>query len=79
MIVNPEPYTGPFVTLRPDGPLYTVNVEPTLPDGLDRSRTFGCKSQAYGHARDLWSEHRLPFKDFSEGNTGQNHNRRREE
>lgn len=70
MPIDPDPYTGPFVTLRADGPLYTVDIEPRLPDGLDRSRTYACKSQAWGYARDLWVSTCLPFKDYSEGNVG---------
>lgn len=71
MIVDPKPYEGPFVTLRTDGRLYTVTVEPPLPDALDRSRTFACKSQAWGYASDLWRSGHLPFRDFTDGNTGQ--------
>jgi hypothetical protein len=65
-----EPYIGSFVTLRADGPLHVVAVDPPLPDGLDRTRTYSTKDAAFGYARELWCEHRLPFRDFSDGNTG---------
>jgi hypothetical protein len=65
-----EDYRGPFVTLCADGLGYRVTIDPPLPDRLDRSRNYACKSQAWGYARELWCRHRLPFRDFSDGNTG---------
>jgi hypothetical protein len=66
MLEDDEPYHGSFVTLRPHGIGFAVAIEPALVDELDSSRTFACKSQAWGHARDLWCKHRLPFRDFSD-------------
>lgn len=69
-MIEPEAYTGPFVILYAVGMGWSVGVYPPLPDGLDRSRTFACKSEAWRYAQALWSEWRLPFKDLSAGNTG---------
>lgn len=76
MIVDPEPYTGPFVTLRNDGALYNVTIEPLPVDGDARTRTYACKSQAWLYASGLWSAMRLPFKDFTDGYTGNTNNRK---
>jgi hypothetical protein len=50
-----------------------------MPDGLDRTRTYTTKDAAWGYARDLWCEHRLPFRDETDGNTGAASNNRRKE
>ena len=59
-----------FVTLRPDGLRYAVAIEPRLPTGEGEPRSFVCKSEAWAEARSLWSDHRLGFRDFTDGCTG---------
>lgn len=65
---EPEPpYTGPFVTIRPEGTAYTVAVEPTLPTGGGSPRIYGSKIEAFSAASELWSAHRLPCCDLTQG------------
>jgi hypothetical protein len=66
MAEEPEPYDGPFVVLRPDPIGYRVSVDP--PIGPDIDRTYREKHDAWGYARDLWIENRLPLLDLTEGN-----------
>lgn len=67
---EPQTYSGPFVTLRADGPAFSVSIEPRLPTGEGQPRTFGSKHEAWGAARDLWTANRLPFADETEGHFG---------
>ena len=62
-----------LVTIRrvPEG--YFVNVEPPLPDGEDRRRTFGSKCAAFSYAGGIWSEHRLGACDMTENIGSANH------
>lgn len=64
---QPRPrYTGPFVTIRPAGDLaWSVCIEPILPTGEGRPRTYGSKHEAFGAARVLWTEHGLPLRDMT--------------
>lgn len=63
---EPRPrYTGPFVVIRPDGLDYVVAVEPVLPNGEGQPRTFASKHDAFGAARVLWTEHKLPCRDMT--------------
>jgi hypothetical protein len=64
-----EEYHGSFVILRPDRMGFIVTVEPPLPDGEDRTRTYAEKHSAWGFARELWCELRLPFRDESDVRT----------
>lgn len=65
---EPRPrYSGPFVVIRPDGLDYIVGVEPVLPNGEGQPRAFSSKHEAFGAARDLWTEHRLPVRDCTIG------------
>ena len=68
---EPRPrYTGPFVCVRPAGDfLWSVGIEPILPTGEGEPRTYGSKSEAFGAARALWSDHRLPLLDLTVGGT----------
>lgn len=68
-MIEEEAYHGPLVILRSVGMGYLVTVDPPLPDGHDRTRTFAMKNDAWGYARGLWSDHRLPLRDESGGNT----------
>jgi len=62
-------YTGPFVCIRPaDDLAWSVSIEPILPTGEGEPRTFGSKHEAFGAARELWQAHRLPVRDFTDGN-----------
>ena len=65
---EPEPYQGPFVVLRPVGMGFVVTVDPPLPDGHDRTRTFSTKDAAWNYAQATWSDNRLPLLDLSAGN-----------
>lgn len=64
------PYIGSFVVLRPDGLDYVVTLEPPLPDLSVPPASFPCKSQAWGHARQLWSANRLPFRNYCDAGVG---------
>ena len=59
-----------FVTIRPDGLDYIVAIEPVLPTGEGKPRTFGSKHDAFFAARVLWTDHRLPVRDFTDGHVG---------
>ena len=61
------PYDGPYVCIRPDGPAYTVMIDPPLPTGEGVARSFGSKVEAWSAAQFLWSQHRLPLRDFTDG------------
>lgn len=74
MTDEPEEYHGSFVILRPTGMGYSVTVAPPLADGQDRSRTFVTKIDAWSYASGLWTDHRLPFRDETDGNTGREFN-----
>lgn len=63
-------FHGPFVVIRPIGMGYEVTVNPPLPDGQDRTRTFATKHDAWGYASGIWREWHLPVRDLTEGNTG---------
>ena len=65
-------YRRSFVTLKAssDGLLYTVAIEPPIPGSESGPRSFGCKSQAWAQGAVWWRRHGLPFKDFTDGNTG---------
>jgi hypothetical protein len=69
MTEEEEVYRGSFVILRPVDMGYFVTVDPPLPDGHDRTRTFAMKNDAWRYASGLWSEHRLPLRDETDGNT----------
>ena len=72
--VEPRPrYSGSFVTIRPQGASYTVAIEPTPATGDGDPRTYGSKHEAFGAARDLWTEHRLPCLDLTEGQVRGHH------
>jgi len=62
-------YAGPFVVIRAEaeGFAYQVSVEPILPTGEGEPRTFASKHEAFGAARDLWTQHRLPCRDMTIG------------
>ncbi len=63
-------YNGPFVVLASAGPCWIVSVDPPLPDGSgDRSQTFATKIAAWSYAQAIWTDHRLPLRDLSAGNT----------
>lgn len=65
---EPRPrYSGPFVCIRPLGLDYEVSIIPVLPTGEGEPRTYGSKIEAFGAARDLWTEHRLPCRDMTIG------------
>lgn len=65
-------YRGSFVTLNAsdDGLIYTVAIEPPITGNESGPRSFGSKSEAFGQGAAWWRLHRLPFKDFTDGNTG---------
>lgn len=67
---EPEPYNGPFVVLRAAEPRYVVLVEPPRSDGAGAPRSYACKHSAWGAARTLWCDLRLPFRDETEGHFG---------
>ncbi len=57
---------------RPPGPVVTITpiiggfrVDPP-PAAGEVSRTFFSKSEAFAHARDLWTEHRCGLTDLTE-------------
>jgi len=58
----------PLVVLRPVAEGWQISVEPPLPDGEDRTRTYGTKTAAWSYAQGLWSDFRLGFRDESVGN-----------
>lgn len=58
-------YSGPFVTIRPDGMEYIVAIEPTLPTGEGKPRAFGSKHEAFGAAQALFAAHKLPCRDMT--------------
>jgi hypothetical protein len=60
--------TKPLVVLRPVPEGWRVSVEPPLPDGEDRTRTYADKVGAWTYAQGLWTDHRLGFRDESLGN-----------
>lgn len=64
-------YSGSFVVLRPVELAFAVTLEPPLPGLTIGVVSFGCKSAAWGYARQLWTANRLPFKDFTHGGVGQ--------
>lgn len=65
---EPEPsYSGPFVVIEPVGQDYRVETRPLLPSGEGSPRTFGSKHEAFGAARALWTAHRLPLLDLTDG------------
>jgi hypothetical protein len=66
-------YDGPFVVIRPEGLDYIVAVEPVLPTGEGEPRTFATKHDAFGAARVLWTEHRLPVRDCTIPETARAH------
>ncbi len=67
-------YSAPFVCIRPAGDLaWSVSIEPILPNGIGEPRTYGSKHEAFGAARDLWTEHKLPCRDFTIGETARAH------
>ena len=68
---EPHPrYSGPFVCIRPAGDLeWTVSIEPILPTGEGEPRTYASKHEAFGAARELWSEHKLPCRDMTVSET----------
>ena len=58
----------PIVVIRPAPEGYAVDVEPGLPDGLNRARTFAAKAAAWAYAQDTWREHRLGLRDETRAN-----------
>jgi len=67
------PQAKPIVILRPVPEGYSVAVEPPLPDGEDRTRTFADKSGAWTFAQGLWTDHKLGFRDETVGNVTKPH------
>ena len=67
------PYRGPFVTIRPEGPAYTVGIEPPMPSGKVGPRSFATKDDAWGAARELWTANRLPQLDLTVAETARAH------
>ncbi len=65
--VPEPPYDGPFCVIRPNGLTYTVAIEPAPLTGEGSPQTYGSKHEAFGAARDLWTAHRLPLLDLSDG------------
>ena len=63
------PYSGPYVTVRADGPTFAVAIEPPLHSGEGHPRTFASKHDAWGAARELWTVNRLPLRDFTVSET----------
>lgn len=56
-------FAGPVVVIRPvDGIAWTVGIE-------CQPRTYGSKHEAFGAARALWSDHRLPCRDMTVAET----------
>lgn len=51
------------VVLRPAPEGYAVDVDPPLPDGLSRARTFATKLAAWTYASALWRDHGLGLRD----------------
>lgn len=70
----------PLVIIRRVAEGYHVDVQPPLPDGEDRARTFRDKVSAWSFAQGLWAEHKIGCCDMTEGLAGQpsNHGRRTE-
>lgn len=65
---------APCVTVRPDGPTFTVAIEPwPLPTGEGEPRTVGSKHDAWGAARELWTAHELPLLDLTVAGTARAH------
>jgi hypothetical protein len=60
----------PLVVLRPVSAGYQVTVEPPLPDGRDRTRTYSDKVSAWAYAQGLWTDHRLGCCDETDGHGG---------
>jgi hypothetical protein len=72
---EPEAYVGTFVILEAVPNAFRVRLQPPL-NGENKSRTFPMKDDAWFYARELWSAHRLPLKDFTDRTTGrESHNR----
>lgn len=69
----PRPTPAHFVVIRPDGASYTVAIEPPPLTGGGDPRTYGSKHEAFGAARDLWTHHRLPCLDLTEGQVRGHH------
>lgn len=68
------PYDGPFVVIAPEGLTYTVKIEPSpLPSGDGEPRTYGSKHEAFGAAQALWSAHKLPCRDLTDGHVSQHY------
>ena len=65
--VPEPPYSGPIVVIEPEGRNYRVETRPVLPTGEGSPRTYGSKHEAFGAARDLWTAHRLPLLDLTDG------------
>lgn len=59
---------GSVVVIRPAPEGYSVDVDPPLPDGLNRARTFADKAAAWGYAQATWVEHRLGLRDETRAN-----------
>jgi hypothetical protein len=68
-----------LVIIRPVPEGYQVDVQPPLPDGEDRARTFADKVSAWSFAQGLWTEHRLGCVDETDGRTGRECPFRRDE
>jgi hypothetical protein len=65
------PYSGPFVVIEPEPHgQYRVSIDPLA--GLDLSRSFDGKDEAWHYAQDLWSIFKLPLRDLTDHNTARN-------
>jgi hypothetical protein len=66
-------YTGPFVTIRPEGQDYIVAIQPVLPSGEGEPRAFGSKNEAWWQVLTFARAHRLPVRDLTVSETARAH------
>ena len=66
-------YTGPFVTIRPDGASYIVAILPVLSTGEGEPRAFSSKQDAWWQVMTYASAHRLPLLDLTVAETARAH------
>lgn len=66
-----------FVVIEPVQGGFSVKIQPTPVS--ERPRVFSDKNEAWSYARDLWSEHRLPLRDLTDGNSARATQREKED
>ncbi len=59
----PPLYDGPICIIRPDGILFTVEIEPPLPCGEGAPQTYASKIGAWGQMLAWCEQYRLPVRD----------------